>query len=289
MARSSQSGLRTDGVVSAACVLISLVLLLLPDRAQIQVAHALSEVLINPWLEVRNFGEDVLRIRAENARLSAEVQTLRLQLEAEQRAEQDVLREAGPALPPGVDVPLAPCQVIARKRARLATMVQIRSLEPLDWQAELPVITRDGFLGRLHTVIDARSAWVELLTAPDMALGVEFSRTGLVGVLRPRGGRFVVELVGRDEDVLPGDAVITAGVAEVRDEAGGPVVDPVPRGLRVGEVTGVSAPSEQIFKEITIEPHAEFRYNETVFVVGARPRAAIPDGRPHERAGESSP
>ncbi len=271
MARSSQTGIRTDGVVSAVCVLVALTLLLLPDRVQIQVSHALSAVLINPWLEVRNFGEDVLRVRADNARLSAEVQTLRLQLQARQRSADDAARAAGPALPSGVDVPLAPCQVVARKRARLATMIQVRSLEPLDWQPELPVITRAGFLGRVHTVIDERSAWVELLTAPDMALGVEFARTGVVGVLRPRAGRFVVELVGRDEDVLPGDLLITSGIAEVRDEVGGPVHDPVPRGLRVGVVEDVSAPSDQIFKEIAVNPHAEFRHNETVYVVGAAP------------------
>jgi hypothetical protein len=281
MARHSQSSIRADGVISAVCLAVALTLLALPDPVQIRVAHALSTVLVNPWLEIRSFGEDVLRVRAENARLSAEVQTLELRLEAWQRAEHDAAREAGPAVPPGVDEPLVPCQVVARERARLATMIQIRSLDPVDWRPELPVVTREGFLGRLHTVIDARSAWVELLTAPDMALGVEFARTGLVGVLRPRAGRFVVELVGRDEDVVPGDEIITAGIAEVREHVDGPISDPVPRGLRVGVVTDVSAPTDQIFKEIAVVPHAEFRRNETVYVVGAQERTAtmIGDGQ----------
>lgn len=272
MARSSTSGAgRADGVVFAFCLLLSLTLLLMPDRAQVQVAHALSNVLIKPWLEVRNFADDVLRVRADNARLGAEVQTLQLRLGAMQRAVTDQERGAGPALPPGVEVPLVPCQVTARKRARLATMIQVQSLDPVIWRPELPVITSEGFLGRVHTVIDERWAWVELLSAPDMALGVEFERTGLLGVLRPRAGRFVVELVGRDEDVLPGDRIITAGIAEVRSEAGSELDDPVPRGLLVGEVSQVSAPSDRIFKEITVQTYAEFRRNETVYVVGARP------------------
>ncbi len=271
MVRSSNSGGRADGVVCALCVVLSLTLLLMPDRAQVQVAHALSTVLVNPWLAIRNFGDDVLRVRADNARLGAEVQTLQLRLGSLERRATDQARGAGPALPPGCDEPLMPCQVTARKRARLATMIQIRSLEPVTWRPELPVVTAEGFLGRVHTVIDERSAWVELLSAPDMALGVEFERSGLVGVLRPRAGRFVVELVGRDEDVLPGDRVITAGIAEVRSVPGGEIVDPVPRGLKVGEVRQVSAPSERIFKEITIHPFADFRRNETVYVVGARP------------------
>jgi cell shape-determining protein MreC len=55
----------------------------------------------------------------------------------------------------------------------------------------------------------------------------------------------------------------------VRLEVGGQVVDPVPRGLPVGEVNQVSTPSDQIFKEILVQPYAEFRRNETVYVVGA--------------------
>ncbi len=276
MTRAKPANTRGEAVTGMLCLVLAFVLLLLPDSLQIGLAHGLSSVLVNPWLEVRNFGEDVLRVRAENARLEAQIQVLQLQMAAQRRQETDLARQAGPALAFGFDAPLAPCQVTARKRARLATMIQIRSLDPLDWRPELPVITPQGFLGRLHTVITERSAWVELLSAPDMALGVEFERTGLVGVLRPRAGRFVVELVGRDEDVQPGDAVITAGIAEVREEAGGPVRDPVPRGLRVGVVQQVSAPSEQIFKEILVAPVADFRFNETVFVVGARSLAAAP-------------
>ena len=270
MVRSSQSGSHTDGIVGALCVLLALTLLVIPDRAQVQVAHALSSVLVNPWLEIRNFADDVLRVRADNARLGAEVKTLELRLGALRRQQSDAERGAGPAVPAGGDTPGVPCQVTARKRARLATMIQIRSLDPVAWEPTLPVITQRGFLGRLHTVIDERSAWVELLSAPDMALGVEFERTGLVGVLRPRAGRFVVELVGRDEDVLPGDRIITAGIAEIREVPGGEVTDPVPRGLKVGVVRQVSAPSERIFKEITVQPFAGFTYNETVYVVGAR-------------------
>ncbi len=73
MARSNQSNLSTNNAVGALCVLAALVLLLMPDRAQIQTSHMLSQVLVNPWLEIRNFGEDVIRVRAENARLSAEI------------------------------------------------------------------------------------------------------------------------------------------------------------------------------------------------------------------------
>ena len=40
-----------------------------------------------------------------------------------------------------------------------------------------------------------------------------------------------------------------------------------PRGFPVGTVREVSAPSDQIFKSIVIDPAASLDYNETVFVV----------------------
>ena len=121
--------------------------------------------------------------------------------------------------------------------------------------------------------------------SPDMALGVELERTGLLGVLRPRAGDFVLEMVGRDEDVQPGDRVITSGIAEVRDIAQGAARDPVPRGLPVGEVDKVTVPSDDIFKRIEVHPLADFRRNAIVFVVGVGsvrlvPRPAVPDTVP---------
>ena len=92
-----------------------------------------------------------------------------------------------------------------RERGRFATMIKIESLVPVAWEPWLPVISQAGYLGRLRSIINEREAWVELLTAPDFALGVEFERTGLLGVLRPRADSFVVEMVGRDEDVRVGD------------------------------------------------------------------------------------
>jgi rod shape-determining protein MreC len=146
-------------------------------------------------------------------------------------------------------------------------MIKIRSVEPMDMQAWQPVVSGSGYLGRVRTVISANEAWVELLTAPQFALGVEIERTGLLGVLRPRADRFVVEMVGRDEDVQVGDRLVTSGIAEIREGADDPGNAALtPRGFPVGTIVAVTSPSEQIFKEIVVEPAASFKYNETVFV-----------------------
>lgn len=272
MVRSNQPALRVDAIALAGAVLLSLLLLNLPDHVQVRVAHTLASVVVTPYQSVRNFGEDVLQVRSENARLAAQVEVLELRATARRRAEADSARAAGgPVLPPGFTGPLAPCQVVARQRARYASMLQITSSEPVRWRPGLAVVDGRGYIGRLHTLMDDHSAWVELLTSPDMAVGVELERTGLLGVLRPRADTFVLEMVGRDEDVQPGDLIVTSGIAEIREDETAAPIDPVPRGLPVGVVHAVEAPTDQVFKQITVQPLADFDRNEVVFVVGAQP------------------
>ena len=97
---------------------------------------------------------------------------------------------------------------------------------------------------------------------------MELERTGLLGVMRPRPGGFVVEMVGRDEDVQAGDLVITSGIAEIREGVDDPGAAALtPRGFPVGRVIEVRTPTDRLFKEIVIKAAASFDYNETVFVV----------------------
>ena len=250
------------------CVALSLTMLFLPGDTRIRVADRLGLVLTAPYWSVRNFGEDVRRVREDNAWLRQRVAELELQQGTADRMMRDADRMAGPALDPGYTGDLVPCRVVMRQRSRFATMIKIQSLEPVTWRAWQPVISSSGYLGRLRSVINEREAWVELMTAPEFALGVELERTGLLGVMRPRSGGFTVEMVGRDEDVQAGDVVITSGIAEIREG----VEDPgdaalTPRGFPVGRVIEVRSPSDRLFKEIVIEAAASFDYNETVFVV----------------------
>jgi len=250
------------------CVALSITLLLLPTDSRIRVADRLGLVITSPYWSARNFVEDVVRTQEENTWLRQRVSELELMSETGDRMVRDADRMAGPALDPGFEGELIPCRVIMRQRSRFATMIKIESLVPVNWQPWQPVISGRGYLGRLRMVINPREAWVELLSAPDFALGVEMDRTGLLGVLHPRADRFVLDMVGRDEDIRVGDLVITSGIAEIREgtaaDADGTLT---PRGFPLGIVTPVSAPSDMTFKEIIVQPSAEFDYNETVFVV----------------------
>jgi len=267
--------LRGEYLTLAVCVSLSITLLVLPSDTRILVADRLGLVLTSPYWRARDFGQDVASIREDNAWLKKRVAELELLAASGERMQRDAGRMAGPALDPGYDGDLVPCRVVTRQRARFATLVKVQSLIPVNWQPWQPVISSAGYLGRLRSVINNREAWVELLAAPDFALGVEIERTGLLGVLRPRGDGFIVEMVGRDEDVQPGDVVITSGIAEIRegatDQGGSSLTQ---RGFPVGTIIEVSSPYDQIFKRIVVDPSASFNFNETVFVV--TPLAASP-------------
>ncbi len=234
------------------------------------VADRLGLVLTAPYWTVRNFGADVFATQKENAWLKKRVAELELMASSVQRMQRDADRLAGPAMDPGFDGELVPCRVVMRQRSRFANMIKISSLEPVAWQPWQPVISGSGYLGRVRTVIsDTRS----LGRAADRARIRPGRRTG---THRPAGRdasarRIVspcIEMVGRDEDVQAGDRVITSGIAEIRegvDDPGGTGL--TPRGFPVGLIVAVASPSEQIFKEIMVEPAASFKYNETVFVV----------------------
>ncbi len=275
MGKSFSFPLRGELLTLVVCVVLSVTLMILPSRSRVIVADHLL-VLTAPYFRVKDFGEDVFRTRDKNAWLQKRVAELELLAATGKRMQHDAGRMAGPALDPGYDGDLVPCRVVMRQRARFATMIKVQSLIPVNWRPWQPVISSAGYLGRLRSVINDQEAWVELLAAPEFALGVEIERTGLLGVLRPRGDDFVVEMVGRDEDVQPGDRIITSGIAEIREGT----VDPgssslTPRGFPVGTIVEASSPSDQIFKRIVVDPAASFDFNETVFVVtplGTAPR-----------------
>lgn len=267
-----------------ACLGLSLGLLLSPDSVKIRVANSLGVVVTGPFQRLRNFVADIGRVRQENAELQARVAALELERGGvyAYRRDADRLRAALGLLEaaPGS---LLPCEAVARQSGRFPSLLKIRSARPAPWKRYLPVVSPTGLLGRVRDVTGPYEAWVELLTSPDLALGCEVERNGVLGILRSRGADFELEMVARDAEVEVGDRIVTSGLAELRDVGPGGTGEPLfPRGLPVGLVSHVASPPEQIFKAIRVEPLASFTHNDVVFVVTAPgtwylPAPAAPD------------
>lgn len=258
---------RVERLALALCLIVSMALLALPTRQRIHVADILGMILTSPYYRTVEFGRDVTRVGRENNRLRAEIATLRLQQQASIRfrRDRDGLRRALDLM--GVaPAALVPCEVERRRVAGSASMVRVHAAQPVAWQRYQPVITTEGLVGRVHTVTGQRTAWVELLTSPGLAVTCELDRSGLPGILHARGGDFDLALIGRDEDVRVGDEVVSSDIAMIYGEGehqGGRL----PRGLPVGVVSEVSSPPEQIFKSVRVEPLSSFSSLDVVFVV----------------------
>jgi hypothetical protein len=270
MLRPSQPSALVETMTFALCVGISLLMLVLPETMRFQITERLSTVLTEPYHAVVRYGQYVMDVQRQAETLQARQIELDLKAATLQRALRDQERQEIPGgLPAGFSGSLLPCQVVARKSGRRATMIMIRSTSAMNWQRFQPVMTEHGLLGRIHHFSGPRKAWVELLSAPDMTLGCEVERNGLVGVLRSYGDKFVLDLVSRDEtDLLIGDRIITSGIAEVPEqsarEEGWALT---PRGLPVGVVSRISRSATRLFLDIEVKPLATFHTNATVFLV----------------------
>lgn len=261
---------RVERLTLAVCLVVSMSLLALPVRQRIHVADVLGMVLTSPYYRTVDFGRKVLSVDAENDRLRAEVASLRLQQAAAPRFRRDragLRRALG--LMDIAPTALVPCEVERRRVSSSTSLVRVRSATNVAWTRYQPVISAGGLVGRVHTPTGPRTAWVELLTSPDLAVTCELDRTGLPGVLHARGGDFDLTYIGRDEDVRVGDAVVTSDIALIageheRNEVG------LPRGLPVGTVVEVASPPDQLFKSVRVEPLASFSSLDILFVVVGR-------------------
>ncbi len=249
------------------CVLVSLVLLGLPLERKTVVAEVLAHVLTSPWNRTVDFVSDLASVRAENADLRARLAARDIGDGAADRLrrERDELRRSL-GLHARSPSRLVACEVEQLQVDAATTLVRVMSTEPVEWRVHQPVITSGGLVGRVHQPDGDRAAWVELASSPEFALCCEVERTGLPGILRPGTGSFALTLVGRDEDVRPGDRLVTSDIPAV-GAAGGALASAMPRGLPVGVVTSVDTPLRQIFKAVQVELLADLGALDVLFVV----------------------
>ncbi|MBU0742844.1 rod shape-determining protein MreC [bacterium] len=258
---------RVENLALVVCLIVSTALLAQPEKQRIHMADFLGTILTSPYHRTVDFGRDIARVRRENDVLRAEIAALRLQQQSAVRfrRDRDELRRAL-GLVDVASATLVPCEVERRRVSSFASMVRVSAADTVAWERYQPVITTDGLVGRIHTVTGPRTAWVELLTSPGMAVSCELERSGLPGILHSRGGDFDLALIGRDEDVRVGDRVVSSDIAMIYGE-GDRLSGGLPRGLPVGVVSEVSSPPEQLFKSVRVEPASSFTSLDVVFVI----------------------
>jgi rod shape-determining protein MreC len=121
--------------------------------------------------------------------------------------------------------------------------------------AGMPVITSDGVVGKVWQVYGS-SANVLLLDDQSSGVGAILETSRLQGVLRGKpSGEVVLEKIMAEEQVQPGDKVLTSGGDQV-----------FPKGLAVGTVEKVSRSADS-FLTIRVKPSANLSKLEEVLVI----------------------
>ncbi len=120
----------------------------------------------------------------------------------------------------------------------------------------LPVVVPEGIAGQV-TDVTGHYAKVMLIIDRNSAVDALVQRTRARGIIKGEAsGSCRFQYVMRKDEVAVGDKIVASGLDGV-----------FPKGLAIGDVTGVVRRTSEIFQEVTVAPHVDFEKLEEVLVV----------------------
>ena len=120
----------------------------------------------------------------------------------------------------------------------------------------LPVVIPEGIAGQIIEV-SARNSKVLLIIDPNSAVDALVQRTRSRGLVKgSSSGRCLFEYVLRKHEIRVGDTVVSSGLDGV-----------YPKGIQIGNVSGVVRRNAGIFQEVAVTPNVDFEKLEEVLVI----------------------
>jgi rod shape-determining protein MreC len=195
-------------------------------------------------------------VRQENRDLKYEIERLRLnQVRLAEDAEQARRLQALLGFREQFISKTMAAQVIGFSGSELSRAVYIDKGSKDGLERNMPVITADGIVGKVLRVYSSTSL-VLLIDDQTSGVGAILEKSRLQGVLRGTpSGSVVLEKIMADEQVQPGEKVLTSG---------GDLI--FPKGLPAGVVTSVSHGADS-FLNVHIHPAANLSKLEEVLVI----------------------
>jgi rod shape-determining protein MreC len=232
-----------------------------------------ADRVARPFRDAYNWFDGLAAARSENQKLKADLRELQQKYATAQSAlnENVVLQrlldyQRGPTFPR--DFRAVNASVIARTATDVQEKVIVSAGSDQGVRQNDPVVTEDGLVGKV-TRVAADLARVTLLTDATSAVAATDLETNAYGLVQHGAGggaQLVFGRVPKDRVVSDGDFVVTAGTQLAS------LPDIYPKGILIGRVTSVEQNDVDIFKQIQVEPFADFSSLDSVAIL-------IPRGR----------
>ena len=269
-------------VAAGAVSLLVVILLSLPSAFTERVKLTLSGFFL-PIFGLSNLGEKTAQktgdlvvprktIVAENRKLKAELEQLRFQLQQSENLRREVaaLRKlTGFQAPPNWT--LKPARVIARDPSQWWRTAEINVGRRDGVYEHAPVISRDGLIGKVTTVLSGRSRIVLLgdATCQAAALVTETSEQGIVKAYAGDPAIVLLTYLSKGATVRPGQSVVSSALDlrpghQVETSGLGGVF---PEGIPIGKVIDVRNVGHGLYREARVRLAADFNQLDRVFVV----------------------
>src|ERR1700691_1607172 len=216
-------------------------------------------------------------VRAENRQLKEQIEQMRLeQVRVREDATQAHRLQSLLAFKEQYIAKTVAAQVIGSSGSDLSRSIYIDKGSNDGVGADMAVITVGGIVGKVLRVYPSTSL-VLMINDQSSGGGAMLEKSRLQGVLRgTANGEVILERVMSDEQVTPGEAVLSSGGDQI-----------FPKGLPVGTVTKVS-PGPELFLNIRVKPAADLSRLEEVLVITQQEEKepALADGATPIRAAD---
>jgi rod shape-determining protein MreC len=250
-----------DKTILVIAVALSITLLALGERSRVGMARAITAVLLSPVERVTGRFESVEALRSENAELRAMVATLyqereRLMEFAEERNRLRRLLD----LKSDSFYRFLPCEILSRSSTSFFRSITVDRGSADSVRVGMAVVGFQGLVGRVSQVFPG-SSQVVLINNKSISVSCMNRRSRVVGMLEwDRGSFFRLEYVGKEEDVVVGDTLVTSGLGLL-----------FPKGFPVGTVFQITDDKGGIAKRVRVASAANLNALEELFIVtGAR-------------------
>jgi rod shape-determining protein MreC len=227
-----------------------------------------GERVAQPFRDAYEWADSLLTARSDAKRLREETEALRQQVIQNQFAGNENARlkallafRDGPRFPD--DYKGLAAAVIARPSGTFAQEVVVAAGSNDGVALDAPVVTADGFLGRV-TRVYSRSSRVTLLSDEQLAVSAIDVKSGAAGIVKHGRGTsstLIFDRVPKKVKVSVGDTIVTAGWRSSR------LASLYPKGIPIGRVTSVGQADTDLWKQIQVEPFADFERVDAVLVL----------------------